>query len=140
MLKITVSTKTISKITVTANSVVEFDPNFVTRRIYDEATEKYKEQTRIVFTNKTWGKAADYQDGTTPDLEGSLQEYGQKYVVALTDEQMAELEAGTGEFENVFQGVQNIIIKAIEDGWSMGGVTYTGVGEGNVIYYKAVFS
>ncbi len=135
MLKIIVSTKTISNITVPKDSVVEFDPYFVTHRVYDKVAEKYKEQTSIIFTNKTWGKAADYQDGTTPELQEPFKQYGQKYKVALTDEQMEELEAGTGEFSNVFIGVQNIIIAAIENGWP----AYTGVGEGNVEYYKAVF-
>lgn len=133
MLKIKVSTHTQSNITISKDSVIEFDPYFKTDRVTNGGS--FKEVTSIIYKLKTWGKASDYQDGVTPQIDDSFKEYGPNYTVQLTDEQMNELETGTGEFENVFQGVQNIIIKSLESGWK----SYPGVGKGNVEYYKAIF-
>lgn len=135
MLKITVATHKTSNETIPKDTVVEYDPYFITDRVKDG--EGYKEQTSIKFKNRTWAKAADYEDGVTPQIQGVFKEYGDAYIYILSDAQVTEIKNQTGEFANVFNGIQNIIIAAIEDGWGNG--KYTGVGEGNVVYYEPTF-
>lgn len=130
MLKITVATHKISNETIPKDTVLDYQTIFQPWREYVDGAPK--SGVNIVYKISTWLKAGEYSDPNTPPIAGDFKEYGSlKY--KLSDSELADLKANTGDFYNVFQGVQNILKAKIESGWN----AYTGVGEGNVIDYTS---